>query len=964
METINSNFSQRWPISITRLASIITIILAGFTLLGRLLYYWIGQNNLSIVLLFQPNAAICFILSGIVLWDCSKKQEQHPIIKIFSAIVFLIGFLTLFEYFFNINLGIDELIFKAQAKNSVLPSGRMPPLTALNFILLSFSLFFIDNRVINHRIYTTLILILLTISTFELLLYFYTFASQNNEILVTIFQMHFLSAFLFTLLGIGILFARPYRGFISVLISENTSGKLARRLILPAIIFPVLFGYIYISGNIEKNAAFKFSGIVLSIFIFITCLILVNTYLINKREKENNRNALTQQKKIKNELQKTKKLTIQLSEEADEANRAKNAFLTAMSHEIRTPLNGAMGAVELLYDTHLSEEQKSYLAMIRHSGENLLKIINDIIDYARIESGRFELEFSDFNLQSLLDDTIEKVVSKVQEKNLTMNATIDPDIPDDFHSDPSRIRQILLYLLDNAIKFTDKGEITIAIKLIENQESSNSKLLFEVIDTGSGVHPEIAKRLFKPFSQGDFSDKRKYGGTGLGLVISKKLVEMLNGTIGIESTPGVGSKFWFILPLKVCLVAEEKKYEKLSEYEGTRILCVDDNPMSREIMERQIRSWSLNCDVSSNAGQALSQLLKGIEEKTPYKLVLIDYLMPEMNGLELIKIVRRLSELNQTNIIILSPTGASFGLEEMKKLNIIMCLTKPFRKDMLYEGIKVSLQKIYSNQNTHAYTTVAVKNITPSILLAEDNDVSQEIALRMLNKLGYQIDVVNNGKEVLKAIKNKFYDIILMDCQMPEVDGYTATQEIRQLETNQEKKTIIIAMTAHALKGDKNKCLQAGMDDYIAKPIDSITLSSTLQKWLGQVSAHPPEITSPPTNQNATEIINMTRINEIFGDENSAIQQFLQTFITSTTNLLAELQEAIKQEDKALSKELFHRLKGSAANSGMTQLHQLALSGEQKIIATNWEAANTIYTEIITAFNHIKNKANEMIKLE
>lgn len=1076
MNRLGADFSNSWSSTIAKLVSIITIIISASVLVGWILFYWISKDYIPIILAFKPNAAICFILIGIALWfSCENKVQMQPVIKIASGIVFLIGFLTLFEYFFNINLSIDEFLFKdPYAERHLLP-GRMTPLTAMNFVLLGFILFFLDNKIINYRIYSTLILIMLVTSSFEFLFHIYLFASgvtEKNLITQIMLQTTFISSFLFISLNFGILLARPNRGAMSVLISKNNSGLLARRLIPPVILLPIIFGYIFIVGRNEITSVFLVSAIVLTTSIFISTIILINAYIINREEVKTKRNALdlkqfqtlslksanagtwswnikknifvcdkhlqqlfgvkldnfpsrfeaifnfihpkdrrrfddeiksslkyhsehesefrvfhpdgsihnlatrghifrdhsgnpikmagicwdvTQRKKVEAELRQAKEKAEKLAEDAGEANRAKSAFLAAMSHEIRTPLNGIMGTMELLYDTSLSKEQRDLIGTVRSSGEDLLTIINDIIDYSKIESGRFEFEYHDFNLQNLIDDTVEKIVSQIQEKGLLIDAVLDPQLPEWFNGDSSRIRQILSNLLNNAVKFTEKGSISIRIQLQPNQNQKKTQeynLLFEIIDTGIGITPEVNARLFKPFSQGDFSDKRKHGGIGLGLIISKRLVELLNGSIGVDSAYGVGSRFWFNLPLKPSSIkTQEKQYKILEEFSNTHILCVDDNPISRKIMERQIKSWGLQVNVSPSADHALSCLIKASTAKKPYDLALIDYAMPIMDGLELIKIIRHIPEIDKTNIIILSPTGASFGLEEMKNLRIMMCLTKPLNQIKLYDGVTTALKMIRTNEQP-SFLNNLEENKNVNILLAEDNETNRQVALKILSKLGYKPDIASNGIEVLEAIKTKKYDLILMDCQMPEMDGYKAAQEIRKLEANSDHHIFIIAMTAHALKGDRQKCLQHGMDDYVSKPIEISVLASTLQRWLGGIALSRKADSIPTSKIEKTEsTLDMNRIKDIFGNDMNEISQFLQTFIASTSALLHKINEAIHNKDQSLSKNLFHQLKGSAGNSGVPKIQELSLKAEDKVQELDWDGVLKFYHLIIDVFD-------------
>lgn len=672
---------------------------------------------------------------------------------------------------------------------------------------------------------------------------------------------------------------------------------------------------------------------------------------------------ITHQKKAEQELKHAKDIAETLAEKAQEANRTKSAFLAAMSHEIRTPLNGVIGMTGLLLDTPLSSEQKNYIESILVSGETLLSVINDILDFSKIESGRMELENINFNLQELVDDVVEIIAAQAHKKGIAIGAFIEPAVPESLIGDPTRIRQVLNNLLSNAVKFTEKGEITLNIKLLK-KKMNKIQLKFEITDTGIGITPEARNSLFQPFSQGDKSTSRKYGGTGLGLVICKRLVEMMEGTIDVESSPGIGSRFWFTADLTECPAKESKnKFRLPTELQGIRILCVDDNAINREIIKRRAGSLQIQCDVAMNAAEALSKLEKASNEKKPYALVLVDYIMPGMDGFELIQIMRRLNEIANIPVIMLTPLGATFGLDEMKKLGISMCITKPLRQSKLYDGIMTVLKNNYKNTEIFdSHKEVSIDNKSKAqILLVEDNSINQEVATRIIKKLGYSVDVVENGLDALKIIKKNSYALILMDCQIPDMDGYEVTREIRKLELKQKKHTPIVAMTAHALKGDRAKCIDAGMDDYIAKPIDIKALAGKIEFWLGKkLDAAELNIKIELQEQNdhskveMRSIIDMNRIHDIFGHDKSGIYEFLKSFTSSTSELLKEIEKAIQNKDNKSAKDLIHRLKGSSGNSGIMAMHELCIKAEEKVLESKWGDVESFYRDIENVFQKYK----------
>lgn len=677
---------------------------------------------------------------------------------------------------------------------------------------------------------------------------------------------------------------------------------------------------------------------------------------------------VTKYKIVEEELRTSKEMAEELAGKAEEANRTKSAFLAAMSHEIRTPLNGVIGMTGLLLDTKLSAEQREYVETARVSGEALLAVINDILDFSKIESGRMELESMDFDINTLVYDAVEIIAAAVHKKGVAIGAYIEPTIPIWLTGDSSRIRQVLSNFLSNSAKFTEKGEIGVKIKLLHHKHKK-VKLLFEVTDTGIGIEPEILERLFQPFSQGDISTSRKYGGTGLGLAISKRLVEIMGGTIGVESLSGQGSRFWFTIQLAECETPPISKFEyiTLPELRDARVLCVDDNAINRDIIKRQLESWKMNCDLAVNAAEALSMLKSAASKHEPYALALIDYVMPGMNGFELVQIIRQLSEIADIPIVILSSFGSTFTYEELKKFNISMALTKPVRQSKLYDTIVKVLKDMHGKAET---VLDSFNEINPMaarkkgrILLAEDNPINQQVALKILSKMGYRADTVGNGIEALQAIENVPYDLILMDCQMPDMDGYTASEKIRENEKleGKNKRIPIVAMTAHALKGDREKCLESGMDDYISKPFDTKTLISTIEKYLGENEIAQSAEKKPEKQPNVAEksdstdaLIDMNRLHDIFGDDTNEIKTFIHNFIMSTGDLLKEINKAILDKDSQAAKIALHKLKGSSGNSGVMKIHALSMNAEEKVLQSDWDSVTTLYKSILELYKKLE----------
>ncbi|MDY6855389.1 MAG: response regulator [Thermodesulfobacteriota bacterium] len=703
--------------------------------------------------------------------------------------------------------------------------------------------------------------------------------------------------------------------------------------------------------------------------------------------------------KIKEKQQELQEKNIQLHEavlkaeqmahEANVANRAKSDFLANISHELRTPLNGIVGFAELLFNTKLTEEQTRYVSVINFSSENLLSLIKDLLDYSKIESRQIDIDSINFDLRVLVEDVVYNITPIAQKKGIETICIVEKDMHYMLRGDPGRLRQILINLIGNAVKFTDQGDVTVQVskahsgkdktQIEGDEDNSTVEVLFSVKDTGIGIPEDKLEAIFEKFTQADGSITRTYGGTGLGLSISKQLVEIMGGQIDVESTPGKGSRFWFTLPFEKKEIIEKTPLsEQPYDLENTRIMIVDDNATNREVLSETLKLIGICPKICESGMEALKEMRALAQEGKPYELILVDIQMPQMDGMSLIRSIKGDPGIADSRIIVLTSVGDLGHSRYIKKLGCDGYLTKPISQHVLFDTIKEVLSREKQGLESDDTTLVTMHSIKEKkyrdirILIAEDNEINLELVVNILKKEGYTTYTAKDGERAINAYERMPFDLILMDLQMPVIDGFEATKKIREIEKSSGKHIPIIALTAQASGGDREECLNAGMDGYLSKPIKPILMFEEIERLIkgGDISGQAEEKAEVAEENPEGDILKDKKegrlpidINEALErmmDDRELLYELLLEFLSLLPEHMKSIRDALMQKDAEAIHKKAHNLKGSAANLSAKRIAEVAKRLEQIGRSEDLSEAAQTLSDLEEECEHLKDYICQM----